>query len=173
MAPPRKPSAQRGRKDRKFDVVDLSVVQPATSTPDLPDAERMLPSTVEAWQELWTAALASAIVIPASDMAALARLFHMRDEYERLMEGFRSERIVSGSQGQPVLNPVFQAANALAKEIRAMEDRFALTPRARLNASIELGEAKKSLDDLNAAMAGPASDGPPPPDPRVIDVGAS
>jgi hypothetical protein len=41
---------------------------------------------------------------------------------------------------------------SLDVEIRQLEDRFGLTPRARLQLGITYGEAKKSLEELNAEL---------------------
>jgi hypothetical protein len=56
--------------------------------------------------------------------------------------------VVEGSQGQPVASPLFKVAMALDSEVRALEDRYGLTPAARLKLGIRLGEAARSLEDL-------------------------
>ena len=42
----------------------------------------------------------------------------------------------------------------LDEEIRQLEDRLGLTPRARLQLGITFSEAAKSLDDLNRMFTG-------------------
>ena len=64
----------------------------------------------------------------------------------------RKARLVEGSQGQPRINPLFTTIATMDAEIRQLEDRFGLSPRARLALGIQLGEAHRSLADLNAAF---------------------
>lgn len=174
MAPPRKHSSKRGRKDRKFSVVNLSdfADKRRDSVPELPDADTMQPSTIEAWEAFWSSELAAAVVIDETDMPALVRLFVMRDDHARFVEEYRTQPIVEGSKGQPVATPVFAMAQSLAKEIRALEDRFGGTPLARLRISVEMGEAAKSLDQLNAIDLARWEAAPDVVDPRLAALEA-
>jgi hypothetical protein len=65
-------------------------------------------------------------------MPSLVRMFHLADELERCRRVFREKRVVEGSSGQPVINPVGSYMLALAKEVRALEDRFGANAMARL-----------------------------------------
>jgi P27 family predicted phage terminase small subunit len=151
-----------------YDVTNLSVVSPGNAEPPaLPGANDMLSETVEAWDEFWTSPLAG-VVIESSDFPSMVRLFELRDEYKRTLSAYRQERVVKGSQGQPVISPLFAAMNGLLKEVRALEDRFGLSPQARLRLSIELGEATDSLDKMNRALMG--GDGVESQSPEVIDI---
>jgi hypothetical protein len=51
-----------------------------------------------------------------------------------------------------VLNPLLKHVAALDGEIRQLEDRFGLTPLARLRLGVTFGEAHRSLADLNRAL---------------------
>ena len=57
-----------------------------------------------------------------------------------------------GSQGQPVLNPLGRQLSSSDAESRQLEDRFGLTPMARLRLGVQIGTAARSLDDLNRQL---------------------
>lgn len=66
----------------------------------------------------------------------------------------------------------------MRNEILSLEDRFGLNPQSRLKLGISLGEAQKSLADMNrrvAEKARPGGEVVERPDPRlaVIDTTAS
>jgi len=115
----------------------------------IPEAPQgLLKQTRAQWVELWSSQLAQTIA--ATDMPALERLFTLYDERHRAMRDFRKARLVRGSTGQPVLNPMGKLVKDLDGEIRQLEDRFGLSPQARLRLGIDLGKAADSLDALNA-----------------------
>ncbi len=51
-----------------------------------------------------------------------------------------------------VLNPLGRQLCKFDSEIRQLEDRLGLTPRARLQLGIVYGEARGSLDDINRSL---------------------
>jgi P27 family predicted phage terminase small subunit len=117
------------------------------------------------------------LVVPDTDLPALERLWTLYDERARALRGYRRERLVVGSTGQMVLNPLARAMQAFDAEIRAIEDRFGLTPMARLRLGVQLGEAARSLEEMNRSLDDdPDADaGEPDPDPRirVVDTAAA
>ena len=119
----------------------------------------------EAWTSLWSSALARTFE-PASDRPAIERLFVLRDERERAHKATRAHPFIVGSQGQQVLNPLFAHVSRLDAEVRQLEDRFGLTPRARLQLGITFGEAHRSLAELNAAFMEQTDDAD---DPRATE----
>jgi hypothetical protein len=70
-----------------------------------------------------------------------------------------------GSTGQEVLNPLAKYIAQCDAESRALEDRFGLNAKARLQLGITFGEAKKTLDDLNRGL----DDDYDQPDPREAE----
>lgn len=96
-----------------------------------------------------------ALVTPA-DLPALQRLFSLYDEHDRAWRGYRRQRLVEGSQGQPVASPLFGVAMKLDAEIRALEDRFGCSPAARLRLGIHFGQAARTLEDLARDLEGPS-----------------
>ena len=133
----------------------------------------LLKRTRDLWEAFWGSPLA-ALVDRASDRAALERLFGLYDERERSMRAVKKEgRLVLGSQGQSVLSPLIRYASECEKEIRQLEDRFGLTPMARLKLGVRFGQAAQSLDSLNDSLI--HGDDEEETDPRleVIDGSAS
>lgn len=130
-----------------------------------------LGSTVEAWDRLWRSDVVSVVDL-GSDMEAVVRWASLLDERERALRAFRRKRLVEGSQGQAVLNPLWNVVRGCDGELRALEDRIGLSPKARLQLGITYAEAGKSLDELNRLMdeEGDADD---VDDPRLRAIDAS
>lgn len=127
--------------------------------------------TREQWAAFWGSPVAK-LVDSASDMPALHRLFGLMDDCTRYRTSIRQSPFVEGSQGQQVRSPYVRDLQAAQAELRQLEDRFGLSPRARLSLGVVLGEAKRSLADLGAAFTtdeGDSDDGDPrdDDDPRV------
>lgn len=115
------------------------------------------PGTLQRWGEFWGSPLAGQV--EASDYGALRRLFWLYDEIERLIGALgRSGRVVAGSQGQPRANPLYKQVSEFQAECRQLEDRFGLSPKARLALGITYAEAALSLDALNARLASRVTD---------------
>ena len=144
MAPPRKDPARRQRRNRK---PHLTLAKETARAPAVPDG--LLKKTRDQWLSYWKSD-ASGVVLP-EHMPAIERLFMLYDEWERAARAIRRKRMVKGSQGQPVQNPLIKYMDSCSKEIRALEDRFGLTPGAmqKMGGMTELG---KSLDDMNREL---------------------
>ncbi len=143
MPPVAKPAARRQRRNRPALV---SLPTTPVNVPEPPSG--LLRATVAAWDELWASPVAATFL--PSDMPALARVFELRDEWTRVTRVARKQRLTEGHKQQPVLNPLLRYAETLAAEVRALEDRYGLSPRSRLQLGIAFGEAHRSLDALNA-----------------------
>lgn len=122
----------------------------------------ILSTTKQAWDAFWQSDLAK--LVKDSDTPALERLFSLYDERERCYRSAKKNRLVAGSQGQWVLNPLYKQMNVLDTEIRNMEDRFGLSPMARLKLGVQFGEAHKSLEEMNRSLD---ADTEAEPDPRA------
>jgi P27 family predicted phage terminase small subunit len=115
------------------------------------------PGTLERWGEFWGSPLSAQV--EASDYGALRRLFWLYDEIERLIGALgRTGRVVAGSQGQPRANPLYKQVSEFQAECRQLEDRFGLSPKARLALGITYAEAALSLDALSARLAAKVQD---------------
>lgn len=169
--PPKKPEKAR-KGHRKYEITQLPRHPDGpVDVPEYPTGTELLAATKRDWDSFWTSPLRATVVLE-SDMPAVVRLFALRDEYERVRREFRKNRIVAGSQGQAVLNPLGAFMLQVAKEIRALEDRFGLSAVSRLRLQVELNEASKSLDELNRRMAEDTEEDDSDEDPRLqaIDV---
>ena len=150
--PAPKPPARRQRRNQK--AATLRIVKGAGKLANPPAAPKhWYKKTRDAWSTFWRSELAQ-IVEPDTDGPAIERLFSLYDERERAYRGYQKARLVVGSQGQLVLNPLARMMTALDAEIRQLEDRLGLTPKSRLQLGITFGEAAKSLDAINRALAG-------------------
>ena len=146
-------------------------------TPALPEklaGKEPLASTEEAWQRLWSSDVAQVLELD-SDLEAVVRWASLLDERERAFRSFRQQRLVEGSQGQAVISPLWSVVQACDKELRALEDRIGLSPKARLQLGITYAEAATSLDALNRSLEVDEADDSDIADPRtnVIDAEAS
>jgi P27 family predicted phage terminase small subunit len=165
--PPPKPAERRQRRNERTSTERAGVglvalpggkIEPPSAPTGLLKASR------EDWAAFWRSPLGSLVV--EADYPALRRLFTLYDERFRAYQGFRKARLVAGSMGQTVLSPLFAAMKSMDAEIRALEDRFGLSPIARLRLGVALGEAAKSLEELNRGLDDDLDD-EPAADPRV------
>lgn len=116
-----------------------------------PPPTGLLKTHRDSWARYWTSKVAGA-ADPVTDLPTATRLWTLYDERERAYRGYRKQRLVEGSQGQLVINPLYKVVQSCDSEIRALEDRLGLNPKARLQLGIAVGEAAKSIADLNQAL---------------------
>jgi hypothetical protein len=128
--------------------------QPAPAVPDPPPG--LLKATRVRWAAFWTSPQAAAAL--PSDLGGLERWIISLDEWTRAMRAFRKERIVEGSTKQPALNPLAAYIASREAAIRDAEEKYGMTPMARLRLGIAVGQAKLTAAELNRALA--ADDGP-------------
>ena len=88
-------------------------------------------------------------VMDPADTPVLQRLFGMRDAQARAMARWRKTPYIEGSQGRPVKNPAFDEGMVLERAIVALEDRIGLSPKARANLGIAIGQARLTAAELN------------------------
>ncbi len=109
-----------------------------------------------AWLDLWSTSLAQHF--QSTDVPALRRLFTLRSRLEDALASADETPVVAGSTGQPTLSPWFAEAHRLEAEIERLEDRFGLTPQARLRLGVTLEEglslAARNRELLEAYRAG-------------------
>lgn len=113
--PPPKPPGQRRRRNKAPKPVTLAK-SPPKRAPKLPK-RGLLRETVEWWETVWASPMAA--VWLEADVPTLARLAGLVD---RLHQGESSSRLLA--------------------EIRALEDRFGLSPLARRRLQWELEQAE-------------------------------
>lgn len=144
---PKAPERRQRRNERAV-LSAIPVELRPVSAPEAPSG--LSTASRAAWDRLWASPLAQAFA--ESDMPALERLFTLRTERERAHRAAIRSRLVAGSQGQPVLSPLLAYVSSLDAEMRQLEDRFGLSPRARLQLGVTLGEATRSLAELNRSF---------------------
>ena len=124
-----------------------------------------------AWLTFWESPF-SQVVQPAQ-MPALERLFSMYDERDRMDAELRVNPMMVGHKGQAILNPLYRQRSAMDAEIRQLEDRFGLHPKAGLTLGIVYGEAARSLEELNARISNAAiAEAEAEADPRYVEADA-
>lgn len=106
----------------------------------------LLASSRERWRKFWDSRAALAVDL-ASDMPRLARWIQALDEYERTAQVVRKSRLVKGSMGQPVLNPLVAYLVHLDSVITRTEKEFGMTPAARSRLKMDR-PVDDELDDL-------------------------
>lgn len=145
--PPPKPDDRRQRRNKRPALTVVHGIKPRrVPAPPVPDG--LLVATRKLWTRYWAAPISR--IVEASDEPAIVRLFRLYDERDRAYRGIRKRgRLVVGSQGQEVLNPLAKYIAQCDAEIRSLEDRFGLSAKARLQLGITFGEAQKTLEDLN------------------------
>lgn len=138
-----------------------------------------VPEPSEAWRddtkEVWFAYWQSDVsrLCGEESLPSLRRLYDLYDERTLTFQAVQKSgvRLIQGSQGQHVQNPLLRYISELDREIRQLEDRFGLTPLSKLQLGVTFGDAARSLEDLNRAFENqqPEED---EPDPRrdAIDV---
>ena len=144
---PRRPKPQALRQNTER--LDVGLVTAPGQRPVPVPPPGLLRITAQAWDDYWRSPVAS-LVTSNTDLMALRRLFWFYDESERAMRAYRQQRLVPGSTRNLRLNPVLKAIDPAS--ILALEDRFGLSPRSRLELGVILGDAARSLSDLNAAI---------------------
>lgn len=156
---PKDPSKrQRRNAPAALEVVADGQVLPVMQPIHPPPPSYLLKVTKDRWVAYWETPVAR-LVDAVSDLPALERLFWLYDDLERSRRSVATTgHMVEGSQGQKVMNPLLRHMQTQASEIRQLEDRFGLSPRARLSLNVTLGEAAKSLADLNAPFLNAGGD---------------
>jgi P27 family predicted phage terminase small subunit len=171
MVRPKKPAEERAR--RNYADVGLVVVDDTADLVHLvPEpAKRLLAPTHKAWVTFWQSPLAR--LVQEADRPALDRLFELYDVRTRAQRQLDKSYLVTGSQGQQVLNPLQKVIEHADREIRALEDRFGLSPNARLRLGVRFVQGQNELDKLNKALANAEDTAEAEDyDPRIVDTKA-
>jgi P27 family predicted phage terminase small subunit len=151
----RKPADRRqpGSKTHDIGVVRaLPAHVPAIPKP----APHWREEVVEGWNDYWSSPMAGQVTKP-TDAPALRRLFDLRHRYLVALDAFDAEPIVVGSTGQPTMSPWAQEVHRLEAAVSKGEDKFGLTPSARLKLGVTYEEgvslAARNADLLRSFQA--------------------
>lgn len=147
--PPPKRPATRTRQPRGAALLPLRAVQGGRrASPEPPEA--LSDGLKELWRVFWASQLADLVI--EADYGAFLRLFQLYKQRESYFQVGSDDPVVTGSTGQLVLSPLIREVDALDVKILALEDRFGLSPRARLQLQVTLGDAADGLTKLNQAL---------------------
>lgn len=141
----RKPPEQRRHRGTR----DIGIVSPREGAVPRAPTE-WSKETKKAWRGFWKSSVAS-VLDEKADMPAVIRLFSLYDEREHLAPLVRATPLVKGSQGQLRPNPLVAHIGQLDAGITALEDRFGMSPKARLQTGMQVEKPR-------ASEAGPRGD---------------
>jgi len=153
MPTPRKPLALKaGHSKGRKEAPRLGIVPKRDETKPAPKAPGGLGAPARSvWRAYWRSQVSAAADRDA-DMHRIDRWIKAVDEYDKVLEVFRKTRLVKGSTGQPVLNPLSAYLSALEGQISRAEHELGLTPMARLRLGITYGEAQLTALELNRQL---------------------
>ena len=114
------------------------------TSPPKPPTGLLKPSR-DRWRKFWESPAAKA-VHAESDLPRLVRWIQAADEYDRAAKVVRASRLVRGSMGQPVLNPLVAYLIHLDGLISKAETEFGMTPMARHR--LKLAEDPEPEEDV-------------------------
>lgn len=117
---------------------------PETPIPDAP--EELSPARLADWERYFSSPLAG--LVAETDLSAVRRLWSYYQQHDDLKAIFQRGAMVSGSQGQPRINPAHDAMLKLETAIHRLENELGLTPSARLRLGITFADATTSLEAL-------------------------
>lgn len=153
MPTPRKPLALKaGHSKGKKEAPRLGIIPKAAAPKPAPKPPTGLGKRAgQVWRAYWRSQVSEAADRDA-DMHRIDRWIKAVDEYDTVLEVFRKNRVVDGSMGQPVLNPLATYLSTLEGQISRAEHELGLTPLARLKLGITYGEAQLTALELNRQL---------------------
>lgn len=152
--PPTQRQDNRPTRQRHLEVVKPGK-KPAVRKPALPANLRA--TTKKLWDAFWSSEIAAAIT-PEMHGAVL-RWIRTYDQWVRAMDVVEKEPFVTGSQGQPVKNPLMDWISSRETELARLERDFGLTIKARADLGISVGQAQMTAHQLNQMIQEPEAGG--------------
>lgn len=133
----------------------LSVVKADEQSvlPSPPDG--LLPESVEAWEAIWQMPQASSF--QGAHRVVLLRWVKSLDQWFRSIKVVEELPLVTGSQGQPVANPLMSWVTSRETEMEKCERQLGVGLRNAVDLGVSVGQAKLTAAQLNAMTRG--SDG--------------
>jgi len=147
MPAPRKRPGTRvdNRPQRQRHLEVAADAAPVSTTPSPPAGT--LAATKLWWDEFWKSPHAASMT--PVHMPVLERLVWCYDELRRTTKVVAKARMVQGSQGQPVANPLIGYTMALQKEIRSLEAELGIGLKSASNLGIVQGQEALTAQALN------------------------
>ena len=154
MANPRKPPG-KALGHRRHDFI---VLEGGNETPVPKPPTGLLVSSERRWAAFWRSGVAE-VIDPAADLPRLERWIKDSDEFTRVSRDVdRIGRMVLGSMGQPVLNPLYVLLRDLDERLRRAETEFGMTPKARLALGLALSEVTLNRQRIERHTPPPIAD---------------
>ena len=122
-----------------------------TSPPKPPTG--LLKPARDRWRRFWESDAANAVTLE-SDLPRLIRWIQATDEYDRAAKVVKTSRLVRGSMGQPVLNPLVHYLAQLESMLTRTEKEFGMTPAARARLKLDRSSVDGEIADLLAELSG-------------------
>lgn len=147
------PGTQQDRRPQRSRVTTLAVVRDSDKSdkpeiPPLPKAEGgLLVTTKEAWLAFWTGPTAP--VAEQVDRVITERWILAYDEWRRALNAVRKARLVKGSKGQPVMNPLADWAASREAAMRLAEKEMGVGLKSRADLGVSIGQAQLTAEELN------------------------
>jgi hypothetical protein len=158
---------RRGTADAVVSIVPaLADAGRPPPVPKLPGGGTLRASVRDWWVDYWSRPR----LADRDDVASLARLASLYDLRLRAEAAYRKAPSSTGSTGQLVVNPFAKELASLDGRILALEDRFGLSPKSRLDLGAAMGDAAEGLERMNAAIVRAYEDEDDGDDPRVFDA---
>ena len=158
-----KPASERIRRNSPVSAHAPEELQVAK----IPRARSTWPKTVQGeWRAFWKQDVGR--LITDSSLPALFRLFDLKSERAEIAGLIGGAFLVQGERGGQSVHPLIRPLRQIDNEIRQCEDRFGLTPVARLRLGVQVVQARSAVaDELRRAEPEVQVDRR---DPRVMDV---
>lgn len=140
-----------GKRQRQRSQTNLRLLEqhdPAAPIPSPPDG--LSEARLAGWQEFFESPLAG--LVKPTDLSVVRRLWTYYQQHDDLTRIFAKSKLVTGSQGQPRMNPAHDALMKMETSILRLENELGLTPSARLRLGITFADSMNSLDQLNARI---------------------
>jgi P27 family predicted phage terminase small subunit len=100
-----------------------------------------------AWNEFWQSDV-SAVVQLAADREEIDHWARCVDERAKLWEIVKKSRLIKGSHGQLMTNPLVRQIRELTADINRVSDRFGMNPTSRFRLQFSATAVVHSANDL-------------------------
>lgn len=170
MAPPRKRAGTtqpRGGTRRQGITLAQSPEPPKIPTAPNPHGG-LLTASKTAWVAFWESI--SAAAAEQVDLVVAERWILAYDEHRRSLTAVRKARIVAGSTGQPVLNPLATWVASREAAMHKAEQQLGIGMKNRADLAIGVGTAKMTAEQLNRMTEEPGDHSDGDEEVEVVDA---
>lgn len=128
---------------------DFVVPEPPLTVKD----ERLCDRALLLWDRFWLSPVAQALDgVQGVDRYVVEEWIRAVDELELLQRVIEGSRLVQGSQGQPVNNPLTSQRDEARRVVWRCQEKLGLTPQDRARLGLTIGEGKMTAARLNQML---------------------